>query len=770
MAGKKEPEFDPNAPLDEDPQFDPNAPLDGEDEPQFDPSVPLDDGTLVGDIDAMAKGQPVRPEEYPHPLETALDFVSRPINAISTGAVELYEHPGDPKRALDRGLEQFKPLGEKHPSRRMSDIMKDLLPDVTRGAVSREGMPNKVAAGVMGAGTEAVLDPVGYGLGAAGKIPAAARAIKGSKALQGMGEAINYGAHEVETAAKAKTPGFIDRAISVLGPKAETVMQYRQDPSRAQGEPALEAVQSQIDEVMEKMRRGVLSKKAAVTEARRLADEAHDLAMQGFQQVMPPTELEPRVLDALTRLKAERDAKSLEAFDIASNKGISIPRAEVENSFIELVMPRLHDKITPEGNSVLKRYDQIYDNITKLPDEVDGERLKNIIKELDEVTDYATRNGQTLGSENAFKQQLRRYFDAHLKDDEEYKAVMKQVSDDTRLLEPAQKAFGDPANIKTRLAGIHKDNASYYADMLKKLGGRMGDDFGSVIDEYRGAQSYLGPGATGNREAFRRSLPEWGAYTSAETDLASADDVYKRYSQHLGGDKTIAAIRKAMGRRQPDQMEGESTAMLKRLDEFYTKDNPIMKQLENEQIKAAFNKGYPQGSANVNMFANAGAAAGEAVGIPPKFTRAAGGLVGRAVDRAGGNMARWMADTSVWTFGKAQKIPALAGKMLTGPGAMFKYPAISTAIGRAIQDASMSGQSQVMISDPRAMRDLLGLVQSSTDITSEERAQLFTEIQDNGGLLISIPEPPPQAAPPPPSAPVDPVGTLKGLLGNVLGG
>jgi hypothetical protein len=155
MADKKDPpatvpEFDPNAPSQPlTPEFDPSA-----------PSEPIDRAELDKQVDAMAKGKPMRQEELPGIGEYIVDLVSRPLNAVSTGIVELGEHPDQPGRAGERALEQLGPIGEKHPPRRFAEMVSGMM--AGPGGIPRDSAPNKVTSELVGAAGDMALDPINF--------------------------------------------------------------------------------------------------------------------------------------------------------------------------------------------------------------------------------------------------------------------------------------------------------------------------------------------------------------------------------------------------------------------------------------------------------------------------------------------------------------------------------------------------------------------------------------------------------------------------------
>ncbi len=626
----------------------------------------------------------------------------------------------------------------------------------------------------------AVLDPLnlaGAGIGAGAKGAKAAWSASTAAEALDIAKGLKGGA---EAAPAAPDFGMINNLIvKAFGPDKETVKHYMADPELYTHATNVYTVKKDIDQEVKKLGIILSDKQSKLAVAEREVDDAFEIARQQYAQAPKPDELKPQVQESLKNLRKEISHLSGQAFDIAEESGVTIPRREAQLALKEAIESRFTiAKVTPEAQAAKARLVQIFKNMKSLPEQMSGSQVKELIRELDDATEYAEKAGAYIGAEDKIMQRLRGFLDSHLKDDDDYKAIMSQISADVKLQNKAVKAFGEESSLTGRLFQATNDKGDYYRGILKELGERTNNPFGAHIDNYRGAQSVLKN--KNGLQQLREQLPEYQQYLKIKEDLDLANETVTRFTKRLGPLQTEGVVKALMNPTAGVDRYAEQFDAVNDLDRMRGTD--FAKKILQLRVKAGFTKAKPMGSANTNLGGDAGEFVGSLLeGAVPggrqigRAARAGGSLLGRIADKEGAGtyvksimdaeIARKQAAEAALTVGASgARIGGIKGVLarLVGGGmeqAFLKYPGLTNQIIQAAQGQ----QPTLTVSDPNSLREAVSVIASS-DLDSIERARLLTKIAQEQKLDLEFSYPPPPAPEPAPRP------DLKEILKKTMGG
>lgn len=738
-----------------------------EKKPKFDPAQYLkkpDEAEKGFDPEAYAKPSEVFNARGPGTLFKVLDM---PVKAVEAGIGAARDSTGPLdaiSKAVPAALDQISLTAKPAPT--FENIITD---DMTR-----RGIPAQYAVksgDVLGPAARVIADPLNFTPGLVGEGSKAIRTVGEAADIAKLGKLVPEEAFVEAPAAAGKKGSFGSRLITTLfGPGEDAVEVYKRDPEIINRAVGVVGIKDKLDKTVKRVGSVIGEKKANVEKLKLDAEDAFQIKLGELKTARPPTELRQDVTHAISDLQEEVSAKSAEAFQILDEAGITVPTPRLKGALqMEINQFESVGKITPEGRAAVARLQQIRDNLDDLPPELTGSQAKAIIQELDAVRAQGQRTGAYLDQEERIKQIFRGTVDGYLKENEKYKALMKGLSDDTRLLKEASKQFGDERRLESKLRNLHGDGAAMDRKLLSDLGHRTGrgQEFGMEVQEFLGAQRLLKNKDMLNQ--LKESLPEAQAYKAALEDLGLAEETIQRVQQKLGVDSTQNVVKQLI--RGSDIESGRAVAELEKLTgEDFT--DLVMA----ERIKLAFEGGKTNGARAATMGGDIGeglvASAAQAFGkeVGGKFGpvgRMAGSVIGGYTDKYGGQMARKMIDRDM--AAKVSKLKIFDNLKLPSPktdgggivhSLMFHAPSLSKELLRP--DSEINTTGEMVIADPAMLDEVSKAISADRETDSVTKAKILSGIGQRGYLELRMDIPPPVRAAPP--APPRPPGTLDDLV------
>jgi len=379
--------------------------------------------------------------------------------------------------------------------------------------------------------------------------------------------------------------------------------------------------------------------------ANKKADEAVDIARKEYaaakealraeiKGTRPPETLANDVIASVDKLADRVSEGSSKAFDILAQSNVEIPLPKIK-AFLTSKLNRYKFNNThlPEAQAdaaVLQQWRQFFDDVgdkTARPED-----MKQIIQYIDQKTKpiYAKRvDERTLAERDILD--FRKYLDSFLKEDVPgYADAMKSVATDAKLLSESRKMFDGELRTDRTLERIGKPFKEKELKVLKDLSSATGTDLVTPMQEYMSAQrSTSGPSFSQKAE----SLPEFGQMKNIEAarDMLSEKTQFAKRFSRENAQSQLKRMRSST----------QDPIMLRRdLEELSKQTGVDFIQLNKDlAMKEAFERGFANGSSNVNLQAISAQALASALfkGAEklPLVGAALGAVGGKVIDKSG---------------------------------------------------------------------------------------------------------------------------------------
>lgn len=193
--------------------------------------------------------------------------------------------------------------------------------------------------------------------------------------------------------------------------------------------------------------------------------------------------------DTLESLGKEARSGSKAAREKLKAEGVKANVEDVAKAYDEVadsIIERAEGRLTDKDKATLEFLQKQASNMRSSPGEISGNRIKDFIQELDEVTEWDKGAGGKFKLDDIKKQEARGKLDSYLKSKSPaYQDMMKGVSSDTELLNRAQKVGGEKSlpNIFRRIETDKFGSGQAPKETIRQLDERMGTKFLEQIPE-----------------------------------------------------------------------------------------------------------------------------------------------------------------------------------------------------------------------------------------------------------------------------------------------
>lgn len=437
---------------------------------------------------------------------------------------------------------------------------------------------------------------------------------------------------------------------TIFGVSEENIERARANPNLlTEKAPTMEGVKDILDQTVGKLRDDVERYKQKhqgssleAKETKAALKEATKLRKEAIKDARLPKETQNQLADAIEDLKSNVIKESKESYEVLEKSNALIDIGPVKQ---ELASQREALKIEGEllgtsAQSADKKLSEIQNLVSKLPDKTDPKVIKKIIQRLDKETSYGFVSGEFGDEANNAMKSVRRAFDVGLKEIPEYRAKMESIAPKADLLSQASQKFGKPEQRISKLERIDAPTMEIERNLLGQLGKETGRDFLTPIQDMMSLKAQ-GKGVQAEKQLMR-SLPEFQDYERAIVKQRTSSNLLAQAKKELEPFKGITPekserfLNSVLG---PNSVE--QRAKLEQISQLADQD--LLKMAQDANTAASFDKGYMQGSRNVNLWAMLmkGAIGGAAGGVTGGWEGLTGGaLIGATVDRYGPAMAK----------------------------------------------------------------------------------------------------------------------------------
>lgn len=525
--------------------------------------------------------------------------------------------------------------------------------------------------------------------------------------FQAPGEMIDQAGRAGKFAAKVLTgvrPGDIDsylerpeairnaKSVSQIKDEVDaTIGKLRDDVenaklNREQAHDALRQAESKVDDLVRENKYVVNQKKADIRqqfrEARSDLDRTFKEQMSESKVAKVPIKVDD-VLDSVENVKQQVSDLSSESYKILGQHEGSFKLGGVVKELDRLqndlkVNGQLLSKDAEDAHGVLDKWKE---KLSAMKGNLSGPQMKKIIQELDsDIRQYGDKQAGQF-SDKTYNSLLgvRRGIDNQIKDQVAgYREIMEETAKMNEKRGLVAKLFGKRESITSKLSRIDSPNLEFEREALKDLGASTGKDFSSPLDEY---MSLKNRGRTSiDQENLRQGLPEYGPYKEAMIQNARASrpefgqsliDKARTASPEAQAMRTAQGgmaeaeqgLAGAKGALQPFQgiteknsentirtLMGDRTRKLQ-LQQIMSQlsdvsDQDFEQMINDIRVKESFDKGFQNGSSNVNLWSGLMGAMGFISGGPMLSIEMGGTgyAVGKVMDAYGPKITRRVLD------------------------------------------------------------------------------------------------------------------------------
>lgn len=408
--------------------------------------------------------------------------------------------------------------------------------------------------------------------------------------------------------------------------------------------------------------------------------------LEKLKMTANPSKLANDVMDSTSKLKQQVIEGSEKSYEELANPGSTsnIPSIKGKKYDTTINIPTLIKKIreatesglseTPSG---LKSYsdssqaalDKAKDKVRILSrmmvdfnsKDIPATTLKEFIQGLDQDIKIAINKNDFTDAVDGVSAKIRSIVNGELRKIGNYGKIMDEVSEKTRLLADLNKRFSNVDEVTTALKGSVGKDKVLARQSLNKLGELTGKDFNKQLSRSEMAQNILSKKSVVER--MKSNLPEAKTAKDLKVKLAKVKDPYytkdiiakatnkdrvilgkmeqelekfKIIKSNLGPNRSSSVNVKVKGTMLDPTKNKEFFRQLAELS-----DESFEQTLKDARIKEIFQKGFPAGSRNVNLFKTIG----EAVGF--RGASAIFALAGATVDKYGPRIAKVIIDSGI---------------------------------------------------------------------------------------------------------------------------
>lgn len=420
-----------------------------------------------------------------------------------------------------------------------------------------------------------------------------------------------------------------------FGVTDDVAQRYGQRASQINAESEA-GLKKSIDDVINKIRGDVKQTKEAYDAAAGAAQTARQLEGLRLSQTQPTSEIANSVLDSARELRQKISQASSNAFDVLADTGpINIDKIKNE------ISKKLSDLKIGNADPILSQKEQ-FNKLSQVGDylaelggeasEIEPVNLKKFVQMLDAEIDSgfeAAKFGGYVDRGTRSLMDIRKSINNVLLETPGYGEIMRPLADDTRLLETINSRFKDERQSIQNLKRLQNPEMRTDREAIQSLGEKTNKDLIGDLGEYEAARNILKNPV--ELEKYMASLPQsqrtaelLKLYEAAKTKAEPFKGLSQRNSQNF--------LRGVMSERRPN-IETKNTLDLlgKEAGQNFSE------RAKDLAVKNALDRGFTQGSRNVNLgaFSLGGAGGLVAGGVGQLFGQTLGSMAGAAADIVG---------------------------------------------------------------------------------------------------------------------------------------
>lgn len=363
--------------------------------------------------------------------------------------------------------------------------------------------------------------------------------------------------------------------------------------------------------------------------------------LEKIKETASPIEITGKIQDSIGKIKKKVIDGSNNATDLLDKIGGTVKKRRILRAITDQ-----QNKLKVSGVTVgatreqaIAKLKKLKGQIDKFGDDINLPDLKGIIRSLDDDVKYLLEQNQFSDAFNGAAAKSRSAINNILRKQAEgsgYNEAMDAVAKNAKLLEAANKSFGDASKTERILKRIGASGNRKEKDILKQIGDEVGIDFSGAVKkaeaakrkvltqigrekirqevpQYLEAERLRGKVSQLSRPATRRAALESvtkKAQTKIDEATKALDDANKKFQQvqslsRIGGSKK--ALETALSSSRDSSLD-----VFRRLSKL--SDEDFVKTIDRIKTSEAFKKGARNGSRNVNLFGALGGLIGSTIG------------------------------------------------------------------------------------------------------------------------------------------------------------
>ena len=636
----------------------------------------------------------------------------------------------------------------------------DNVPDMTDVATT---------GALFGGGLKAIPEAVGQGV----------RLAKGAaRVFTGVGEdAIDAYLARPDAIKNAKTVAEIKTEVD------DVIAKMRDDVDNAklnheQAKDALKAAEEKVDDLVRENKFVVNQNKADIRQQFRNAKANLDLAFKEAASEAKSARIPIQtddVLDSVEKVKSQVNDLSQESYKI-----LGLHKGKFKLTGVTRQMSALQNDLKVDGEllssdaeaafNVLNNWKEKLRAIeTRNKNGVPAEQVKRIIQELD--SDLRSASDKLAGSYSDKTHNslmgVRRLLDSKIKTQVPgYAEVMEETAKMNQLRADFSKMFGKREAVASKLQRLDSPGAEFERGKLQELGEITGKDFKTPLEEYVALKARMRTPIA--QEQVRRGLPEYGEYVDAVAQNARASR--PEFGQSLiekartASPEAIAARKAGTAFQTAEEALASSKGALepfKRISPANSEsvirqllgdpskkielrrlvsslgqasDQDFVQMINDLRVREGFDKGFRNGSSNVNLWATIAGVLGFVAGDPTMggASAGAGAAFGKIMDVYGPTVTRRVLDGIVMMRGipTVQKINSVFADL---PPELREK--LKSDLVRMVTIGQSSGS---VVITPEQRAELAQDFQDSEHMNSLEKARAITDMNSKGTVDSQI--------------------------------
>lgn len=287
-------------------------------------------------------------------------------------------------------------------------------------------------------------------------------------------------------------------------PEAD-ILHYTQNLERANtnhavyselgGGNAIEGVKAEIDDVVSGFKDKINIASKAAENAKLELDQAYNIEKQRLAQTRAPSSLAPEIMGELENTKIRLKEKSDELFRALDGNDIKIKTSDLDG-FVTKQM----DSLRPTKDAAVfgetakaehARLERLQKDLKTLPEELDLNTAKGIIKQMDPDLNFSYGAGEFNELSQRNGKAFRKFMNDQLRQSPEAAAILDEMSHMSQVLSRASKAFGTIEKATSNVNNIFSPRGQLNKEILNQLGSMSGKDFTAQLAEMEKAKSLL---------------------------------------------------------------------------------------------------------------------------------------------------------------------------------------------------------------------------------------------------------------------------------------